>query len=330
MEENIVDDYEEILRYSEAMPELLKSLRLKYRGVRAVGIGSKFVGRKPTDPASLVVFVWIKYPLWMLRKSKRIPDTVELRKAGESVARVRTDIEPWFDRYLLTALGQRAINWYRSRTCDNRGYHDPLMGGHEIFPKSGQSGTLGYIVTHPQTNDAYILSCAHVLSGIGNIYPALHDIEAPDQNNRKSRKIAVLSDNMTDFNSAPPLKSDSALAKVNSGIGVSKYIAGLGAHSGVAPSWPSKNSILHAQGGVTCNAAATVRCVGVSRKIKGYQFANLILTQGRLGTHGDSGAPVFDRLNRIVGLLVAVNTRDSLICNIQDVIRDRKLKDWVW
>lgn len=186
----------------------------------------------------------------------------------------------------------------------------PLVGGISVGPVNGPTGTLAWVVEH--NTDAYLVSNSHVLSYYGAIDIG-REVTQPGSYNGGSEADIV--GNL--FGYIPVVERDNLVDLALSKLTTGEYLVGelyeLGAMKGIGSVAP--DALVRKEGrttGVTEGPVlATDADVVVTLNEERYIFTGQILAEMHSGP-GDSGSPVLDVDNNLVGLLFA-GTEDGTI-----------------
>jgi hypothetical protein len=202
-----------------------------------------------------------------------------------------------------------------------RGRSRPVQPGYSVGIATGGAGTICCFVTESEGNAVYVLSADHVFSGEPGtpvIQPSRFDGGGPADRIATITKKAPLSSN------APNLAAG-AIAKLDPGVGYSQFVPGVGPIRGVADS-VRPGELLRAVSRTSQFAAANVIAVNASVPIvldasnTPVRFEALIETT-RFSMGGDSGSPVFNAENKLVGMVFAGSDESSFVMPITPVLK---------
>jgi hypothetical protein len=280
-----------------------------------IGIGEKTIANRPTSALCVKVLVAKKYPPGRITRSDRIP---------ASIGGVLTDVD--------------GVGYARKFQFPKQVRHRPVPGGVSgslAFEAVGvrYAGTLGVIVVdRDQPSVLYALSNNHVLAnenraaiGSAVVQPAILDGGKP------ADRVAALDRFVPLRYNNEPNSMDAAIARFDSGIGVTEVILNLGAPAGSGD--PTLNLLVRKAGrttGVTEGIVRTVQfdVVNVVYEQGSVRMDNVMVIEGVKGSFsrpGDSGSAVVDPQGTVIGLLFAGSDKVTFAIPIQRVLQQLRV-----
>ncbi|MDF2441471.1 MAG: hypothetical protein JWN98_2455 [Abditibacteriota bacterium] len=273
-------------RRVEALQEAVPSLYDRHRAIvpwlNGVGVGKKVVAGVPTNEEAVTFFVNRKMPPEMLTDEWTLPRQITVTY-GKRSFEIPTDVIELGDFEFLFAL--------------NCLFENPVRGGTCVASMGGNLGTQGGVVRDPNGN-AYLISNAHVLSGINNQFPLNHPIVQPANSPRTVANLA----RTTTITTGITIFADAAIARYQNNALASSFITNIGPPTGIGA--PFVGQPLRKSGAATGLSFGTVKHVNITHTIGPYLFSGFFLTSVPTAL-GDSGAFVLDPNGAIIGMVFA-------------------------
>lgn len=316
--------FDQLCSMRERIPALLCEHRKRIPNLRGIGIGRKYVGGRATEQFALVFFVRRKLYPRLVPKGQFVPKEIHCDCRGDNVVAL-TDVEPLRRGLNLLEYLQKTLQLLvLSHRCENCQLMTKLSGGTCISAKHGATGTLGGIVTDPNTKPhrRFILSCAHVLTSVND------EVTQPSVTQPFNRTVATVYKTLP-LSSTAVNTADAALALIDDKILHHKEILGLGVPSDAGLA--AVNDKVFKSGGKTCVTNGFVRCLSATCKVGSRLFSNLIVIEHMGARNQDSGALILDEKNKILGILIGGNDCYKFATDIDTVKLKLGIGDnWIW
>ncbi|GAA1780958.1 trypsin-like serine protease [Agromyces lapidis] len=262
--------------------------------VLRMGVGYRERGGTTTDEVVIRVYVEKKLPLDELPEERRIPAEVN---------GVPTDV-----------IEARPVT-----LADVKGFKErPVPCGLEISLVGANtdlySGTSGCFVNKNGSDGVYLLTAAHVLRNLhhqmmdGIVYQAVPV--------GWINRVALTTDSI--FGGTV----DAGVAKMDSDVGHTNYVWKIGNLTGSAD--PVLGSAVKKHGRTTDYTAGTVSAVNLTMELEGKTFRDLIEVRPDAAyptfcDEGDSGSPLVNGPNQIIGIVMATDRYYGYACRIDHV-----------
>jgi hypothetical protein len=267
-------------------------------GVQAIGIAKRVSGNRILPDLTIKVYVERKLPI--AECEAPVPSHLSLPGIDEAV---RTDVE---------AIGRVRLHVNTARVR-------PAVPGFSVGHAKVSYGTLGCVVTRPDSPDPFILSCCHVLaaSGVATIGDAITQPGVFDQAGPGDFRIGTLAAFVPlDSGAGYPNRVDAAIARLDGPELVEAAIRFIGVPRGVSE-FVREGMPVQKTGRTTDYTMGIVKCVDTQIRLD-YEIGQLgfrdVVMCTRYASDGDSGAAVLNRDGYLLGLHFAGSESVSLFC----------------